>query len=115
MRCRYRPLLRRCATVFATAQLLAYAVAPIVEAQVERAPGPVAVENGHSAHCVKVHQPATCLACQVTTSRARAEPQSHVPELSATDAPPPSARLRVATTRAPPARPRSRAPPTLAA
>jgi len=115
MRLRTRPLLQRLAALLATAQLVAYAVAPVIEAQVERAPGPVSVEEGHSTHCVSVHQAATCLACQLVVTRARAAQPGRVPVLNATHAPSPGAVPLARASRAPPRFPSTRAPPALAA
>ena len=95
----------------ATAQLLAYAAAPVVEALTERAPGPVSIEGTHSSHCVKIHEPATCLACQLVTLRGRAAERTRIPQLAtqrvAMDAP----GHRAAAPRAPPRTALSRAPP----
>lgn len=112
---RTRPLVRRLAAALAAAQIAAYAAAPILESRVERAPGPVSVEQGHSSHCVKVHQAATCLACQLVVTRARAGEGGHVPELAAMQELPAVASEAARAPRAPPDRPQTRAPPSLAA
>ena len=109
-----RTLLRRLAAVLAAAQLAAFALAPVVEAATERAPGPPSLEAPHGS-CARVHQPATCLACVLLAARARTpervhlsvpETERHVPETAA---------LALAPTQAAPRALRTRAPPPLAA
>ena len=65
------PLVRRLALVLGTAQAFAYAAAPFAEARVEHAPAAAAIEAGHSADCVKLHRPDTCVFCQLGSMRAR--------------------------------------------
>src|SRR5262245_5691270 len=105
------PTLKRLAMALATAQLLAYAAAPIIEAQTERAPGPVAIERSHTAQCVRVHQPESCLACQLVSARARAGERTRVPELATQQASLEPAARTASQPRAPPRSTRSRAPP----
>jgi len=109
-----RTLLRRLATALAAAQLPAFALAPVIEAATERAPGPPCVETPHGP-CTPVHQPSTCLACVLLAARARTPERvslvigtvvSRVPEAT-WSAPVPS--------RAPPRTLRTRAPPSPAA
>jgi len=109
-----RTLLRRLALALAAAQLAAFALAPVIEAATEHAPGPPSVESAHQ-HCARVHQPATCLACVLLAARARtpervvlvmAESVSHIRE---------STTAKQAPSRAPPRALRTRAPPPLAA
>lgn len=110
---RFRPVFRRFALTLAAAQLLAYAAAPVVEAVTERAPGPVSVESGHDQTCVQLHQPATCMACQLLTLTAHRGQSAALPRTDAQRA----VFIQLAasaTPRAPPTGPLSRAPPSLA-
>lgn len=108
-----RILLRRLALALAAAQILGFALVPVIEAT-ERAPGPASVESGHQ-HCARLHEPATCLACVLLAARAR------TPERVVFLMPETEVRIReapsstAAPTRAPPRALRTRAPPPLAA
>lgn len=84
---RTRPAFRRFALALAAAQLLAYGAASVLEAEVERNPGPAHIERAHSDSCVPIHAPASCIACQLLTV--------HVPVPAATRMP-----LRTDETRA---------------
>jgi hypothetical protein len=53
---------------------------PLAEAWSERAPGPVQVEAVHSPGCARVHQPATCVSCQVAAARARTAARARIPD-----------------------------------
>src|SRR5712672_593875 len=68
MRMTKRTLFRRLALALAAAQLVAYAAVPVLEALTERAPGPVALERAHTASCVVLHTPDSCLACQLLSA-----------------------------------------------
>jgi len=61
---------RRFALVLAAAQLVAYGIAPVLEARSERNPGPVHIERAHNESCVPLHAPDACLACQLLTASA---------------------------------------------
>jgi hypothetical protein len=69
---RIHPAFRRFALVLAAAQLVAYGIAPLLEAGTERNPGPAHVERAHSHPCVPLHAPDACLACQLLTASAAA-------------------------------------------
>jgi hypothetical protein len=103
--------LKRLAFALATAQMLAYAAAPVIEAQTEHAPGPTHIERTHSSHCVRIHQPDTCLACQLVSLRARAGERTSVPVMTSQVAASDPAARTVTVPRAPPRTTRSRAPP----
>ena len=109
-----RLLLRRLALALAAAQLAAFALAPVIEAASEHEPGPASIEAAHG-HCVKVHQPATCLACVLAATRGRAPERVRLvlteAESRVRERPVPTA----APSRAPPRVLRTRAPPPLAA
>ena len=63
---------RRFALVLAAAQLVAYGVAPVLEARTERNPGLIHIERAHNQSCVPLHAPDACLACQLLTTSAAA-------------------------------------------
>jgi hypothetical protein len=106
-----RTAFRRFALAVAACQLLAYAAAPVVEALTETAPGPVSIERAHTASCVVLHAPDTCLACALLGVHAERPRPTCVPA-SAIDAPLARAALRdAAPPRAPPRSTHSRAPP----
>ena len=67
---RSRPSFRRFALVLAAAQIVAYGLAPVLEAATERNPGPVHIERAHNQSCVPLHAPDACLACQLLTATA---------------------------------------------
>jgi hypothetical protein len=67
---RTRLAFRRFALVLAAAQVVAYGAAPLLEAGIERNPGPAHVERAHSHPCVPLHAPDACLACQLLTASA---------------------------------------------
>jgi len=67
---RTRLAFRRFALMLAAAQLVAYGLAPVLEAAGERNPGPVHIERAHSQSCVPLHAPDACLACQLLTTSA---------------------------------------------
>jgi hypothetical protein len=110
---RSRTGFRRLALVLATAQVLAYAMAPVLEAVTERPQGPHSVEVAHNGSCVPAHQPTTCLACQLLTLTAQ---QGHSVSIPAADrhCVTFAFHLRSAAPRAPPEGPLTRAPPRLA-
>ncbi|HEY2805033.1 MAG TPA: hypothetical protein VGI92_04160 [Gemmatimonadales bacterium] len=96
--------------MLATAQLVAYAAAPVLEGMTEHAVGQAAIHNGHKCSTVILHDTSTCLACQLLTIAAERPEQASLPvfsdgratlvELAASSAP-----------RAPPLRVHTRAPP----
>ena len=108
----FRFFVRRFALVLATAQLLAYAVAPVLEGMTEHAVGHAAIHNGHQCSTVTLHEASNCLACQLLTMSAQRPDPTPLPafgdgratlvELAASSAP-----------RAPPVRVPTRAPPAL--
>ena len=103
--------LKRLALALATAQLVAYAAAPVIEARTEHPAGPIAIERTHTAHCVRVHQPDTCLACQLGSMRARAGERTSVPASPTRAVATDPATSTAAQPRAPPHTVHSRAPP----
>jgi len=62
---------RRFALAFATAQVVAYASVPMIEAATEHPPGPAAVAPAHSLGRIHLHHASNCLACQLLTAHAR--------------------------------------------
>jgi len=107
-----RPLRRRLALALAAAQLLAYAAAPLIESRAERAPGPVALERTHTASCVVLHAPDSCLACQLLTIHGQRPEGACVPLAVTSREAATNPRLAAWTPRAPPGTLHSRAPPT---
>jgi len=67
---RTRLAFRRFALMLAAAQLVAYGLAPVLEASAEWNPGPIHIERAHSQSCVPLHAPDACLACQLLTTSA---------------------------------------------
>lgn len=66
-----RRFFRHVAALLVTAQAVAYALAPIAEARTAHTPEAVShIEASHSAACVIVHRPDTCIACQMLSMRA---------------------------------------------
>lgn len=108
-----RPWLRRLTVLLATIQVAAVAVAPIAEALDEHATGTASIESGHSAHCARVHQPATCVTCQLTASGARVPERAQVPLRAASSVPTEAGRLGALPSAVSPGTPQSRAPPDL--
>jgi hypothetical protein len=76
---RSRPALRRLALALATAQLVAYAAVPVVEGRTERVGGPEALERNHTATCVVLHSPISCLACQLLSAHGQRAAGASVP------------------------------------
>ncbi len=111
MTCTTRIRFRRLALALATAQMAIYATLPFAEARLERAPGPAAVEAHHTTDCAPVHNPATCLFCQVALVRAEAGTRTSAPQADESRSALASAPHAVAMPRAPPHEPPSRAPP----
>ena len=107
-----RPWLRRLTVLLATVQVVTLTVAPIAEALDAHRTGSAAVESGHSAHCARIHQPATCVTCQLTASGARVPERARLPLFAVTSAPTEAGSPDVAKPRAPPGTTRSRAPPS---
>jgi hypothetical protein len=108
---RSRIAFRRLALSLAAAQLLAYAAAPALEAVGERSPGPVAIEAAHSKACAPIHQPATCLACQMLSMNAQCPAGTSLPSFGSERAASVDLVASAAAPRAPPLRFLSRAPP----
>lgn len=109
----HRTFVRRFALALAVAQLTAFALVPVIEAN-ERASGPPTIEAAHQ-HCARLHQPATCLACVLLAARART-PERVVLAMTETESRMrESAPAAMAPSRAPPRVLRTRAPPLLAA
>jgi hypothetical protein len=73
-----RPRLRRLALALAATQLVVFALAPVLEAMTERPATAGAVEAAHDG-CVRVHRPATCMACILSSVRARVAAGVRVP------------------------------------
>jgi hypothetical protein len=106
-----RPWLRRLTVLLATIQVAAVAAAPMAEALDEHATGTDTIESGHSAHCARVHQPATCVTCQLTASGARVPERAQVSLPAVSSVPIEADGPGAAPSRAPPGTPQSRAPP----
>lgn len=109
---RTRNPLRRLALALATAQLLAYAVAPALEAATEKAPGPVHVEQPQTGTCTPVHAPDACLACQLLTLHAQAAVDRRADLIGEERAAFEAGALTTIAPRAPPTGLLTRAPPT---
>ena len=109
---RQRPLLRRLALTFAVMLIAAYASAPLVEALTEHAPGPVSLEATHTASCVVLHSPDSCLACHLLTTHGRRPDGAVLPLVVALERAPLAIAASSAEPRAPPRTTHSRAPPT---
>lgn len=62
---------RRLVSALATAQLAMTAAMPFADARLERAPGPVSVEQQHDEQCVTVHRPGACVLCQHAATKAQ--------------------------------------------
>ncbi len=110
-----QPLFRRFALALAAAQIVAYAVVPVLEARSERAPGPVALERAHTSSCVVLHAPDSCLACQLLSAHGQAARGACLPAALVDLVSPAAAPQSGWTPRAPPRSSRSRAPPSLPA
>jgi hypothetical protein len=108
---RNRTGFRRFALAIAAAQVLAYAFAPVLEAVTERAAGPNVVEVAHTKTCTPVHQPSTCMACQLLNITASKSDGPQQPATREDHARPADDGVTIACPRAPPAANLSRAPP----
>jgi hypothetical protein len=112
---RLRPAFRRFALALAAAQLLAYAVAPVIEGATERPSTGASVESGHTKACIPLHAPDACLACQLLVMHA----QRPAPVQRACEAvaylPVDDRGLASKAPRAPPGPKLTRAPPTILA
>ena len=111
---RSRRALRRLALALAACQMVAYAAVPIVEGRTERAAGPVAIERNHTATCVVLHSPASCLACQLLTATGLRADGASVPASSLARSAAQVIGEVVAASRPPDRSLQSRAPPHLA-
>ncbi len=67
---RNRTVLRRLALALAAAQLVAFALAPVIEGMTNHDRGHPTVQVAHE-DGIPVHQDATCLACVLAAARAR--------------------------------------------
>jgi len=106
-----RPLFRRLALAFAAAQIVVYAVAPLLESRNARTTAPVSLERAHTHSCVVLHAPDSCLACQLLSVHGQAGRGTCLP-LALNDAVSPASSVQpVWAPRAPPRGTRSRAPP----
>lgn len=70
---------RRLVTALAAAQLAMTVAVPLAEARLERAPGPVSVEQRHTEQCVTIHRPGACVLCQHAATRAQQGRSSPLP------------------------------------
>jgi hypothetical protein len=64
--------IRRLVAALAVAQMAVTVAVPLAEARLERAPGPVSIEQQHTKQCVTIHRPGACLLCQHAAVRAPA-------------------------------------------
>jgi hypothetical protein len=110
---RSRPALRRLALALATAQLVAYAAVPVVEGRTERSAGP-ALERTHTATCVVLHSPISCLACQLLATHGQRAGGTTVPASRLAVRAPAVIGEAFASSRSPNRSLQSRAPPHLA-
>ena len=109
------PAFRRFALLIATAQVVAYAAAPVLEASTERAPGPHHVESATGRTCDPVHQPAACLACHLLDVTAREVQGTRAAAPVEAQCRPADVELSGVAPRAPPLTYLTRAPPTILA
>jgi len=108
---RHRTLLRRFALALASAQVLAYSAAPMLEALTERSPGPTHIEAAKDASCVPVHTASHCMACQLLTLHARKPEAVRAPDQADVSSVAHQTSRDIIVTRAPPPGFRTRAPP----